>query len=285
MAEIKDFKTRKKLFPAITKALGTTIQEYLDANLGKGNYQFLWGSDDASLTDESGNKIRLRYPCVLLVNPEIKNYRLVQSFDPVIKEMDRDRLQAKAYYPSKPVKLVYELRVMTTNPDNDESLMLTLQRASEEVFSIYAEVEEDPSLSLKLNVWWGEGKKYSYDVENITRVYDITISAEVESRKYKKVRLIDPLNPVNYSTYTLDSRLSLKVFSTMFPTEVGDLVVYINEEFHGLPLKGTLTFEDWSEETVSYTSRQRNKFTLEKPLEHIHLQGTALRIGEQDANY
>jgi hypothetical protein len=276
---------RQKLLPALTKSLGTLIKSYLDEELGKGNYQWLWGDDDASLIDEeTGRHTVLSYPCAMLVNPEISNYRLVQNLEPVARDIDRDALTAKLFKPSKPVKLEYELRILTNNPDNDESFMLALERASEEVFCIYPVITTAPDVATKVNIWWGQGRKYSYDTESTTRVYKITASALIHSRKFARVSLVNPEDSINLTTFALTDDTTTWTRTTQFETKVDDLVVYISEEFRGLPSSGVLEFDDWSSETVSYTGRRLNKLVLEKPLKHFHLRGTTLRIGVTDAS-
>jgi len=284
MTEIKDIQVRKKIIPEISRTLGQTIKTYLDEEIGANNYQWLFGDDDAALTDEEGNKIKLRFPCAILIEPEIKNNRLVQDYRKVVRDLDRDALEAKLYNPSKPVKLEYELRIFTNNPDNDESFMLALERASEEIFCLYPKVTESPPITQKVNIWWGEGKKYSYDVENTSRVYKITVSVEIDSRKYRKVALINPQNPIEYTPH-LSSTFDNPVRKTLqFLTKKGELFVYINEEYSGLPTKGTIVFDDWSKEEVVFITRRLNMFTLQVPLKNLHIQGTSLQIGEIDAS-
>jgi hypothetical protein len=271
--------SRTKIIPAVTRSLGEILRAYLDAEIGKTKYHWLWGDDDPSLLDADGKRAIVTFPAVILVSPQIRNNRMVQNLEPVLRDIDYDKLTAKEFRPSKPVKLDYELRVLTNNPDNGENFALVLERASEEIFCIYPEVTTDPPVSYKVNIWWGEGRLYAYDVESSTRVYTITASVVIESRKFRAARLIQPVNPVDLTTVTLVSQLDTSVVSAQFATSRDDLIVYINEGFYGLPRTGTLEFKDWSGEIVQFSDRRLNAFILSEPLKHFHLQDVSLQIG------
>lgn len=267
---------KEKIITSITRELGLELQKYLDTELGEGTYKWYWSDDDPAITNENG-KMVLKFPAIMLSKPEIKNYRILQEYEQVIKDIDKVNLTAKSFLPSKPVKLSYELRVMTKNPDNEESFMLALERISNELHLLYPIVSKEPECRYRVPIWWGAGKQYSYDTEMTTKVYPITVLTNIESRKFTKVRLVSPSDSVSYTTSQMYSDISRREYRLAYDASIGSTVVYVDRSCKGLPLSGTLLFENGAE-LVSFIGRSLNCFTLETPLENYQLANTAVVV-------
>jgi hypothetical protein len=201
--------------------------------------------------------VEFSVPSIVVMQPEFIPFKHLNNNRPLYRDFDYINLEAREFPEPIHGKLRFPVHTIAGDPDNDLILQTFMQRLTRTLCEVNAKIYPDSEQYDRVVLYWREPTDYASEDSSRIRVYPVDAWVNIELLEYKKVRLISPDTPVEFTDE--GSTGFYTPFTLAQTVSESSIIVYVTESTVRLPLSGIGVFEDGS--MFSYTGKTPDSFT------------------------
>jgi len=249
----------------ITKTLGDVLEEQSPGGVRK--YRDAQTNENKSeqfrvpvkFMDDAFSIAEYETPAIVVFNPKVELYtELVTNRDEYV-DFDYTTLTAKKITEPVPVRLIYTIRTVASNPANDNVLVSFLLKLKRSLTYLDIHPVKGSDDALRVPVYVPDPTVFGSSDASKVRELEVEVWTYIYPNRWEEVRVLQAEGSVEFSLGDFTSSRTSLITRTAFNIFPDSTEVRVTMPITDFPITGTLMFTDG--DTCTYTGRTADTFT------------------------